>query len=682
MIRPAIQYCIIALLLASAALAVTPGIPAATAAENPDEESDLRALSIEELMMIEVETVYSTSKYEQKVTEAPSAVTIVTAADIRRYGYRTLADILKSVRGFSVAYDRTYTYLGVRGFNRPGDYNTRVLLLIDGHRMNDNVYDSAPIGTEFTLDVDLIDRIEISRGPGSSLYGSNAFFAVVNIMTRRGRDLNGAEISGEAASFRTFKGRVSLGGEWEEGRDALLSGTAFSSRGDILYFPEYDPENPFFDTRAADNGVAEYRDYDRFHSLFMKSSSQGLTVQGAFSSRTKGIPTASYGTDFNDPGNKVKDQRAYLDLNYHHPLTSRTSLSARIYYDLAEYNGDYLYDGVVNKDWSRGEWAGGEAQLSTSLTDMHRVIVGAEYVGNLRQDQRNADEEPFFPYLDDHRRSRRWAAYIQDDVHLGSSLRLNAGIRYDHDTAAAGIVNPRLALILNPAADRTIKLLYGSAFRSPTVYERYYQIPSSSPSVMGNPELKHEKIKTSELVYEEYFTGGVRAGIGGYYYRIKNLIDLAMNTAGVFVFTNLEESEARGLELEIEKKWANGSHARLSYALQRAINSGTGEVLDNSPREMAKLNVALPLLEDRAFAGIEEQYTSRRKTVSGASVDDFMITTMTISGRNASRTVELSLSCYNLFNERYSDPVSVDLAPLTSVEQDGRTLRFKVTYVF
>src|SRR4030042_5248923 len=172
---------------------------------------DLTQLGIEELMEIEVATVYGASKYEQKVTEAPSSVTVITAEEIRKYGYRTLADILRSVRGFYVTYDRNYNYLGSRGFSRPGDYNTRFLLLVDGHRINDNVYDGAYFGTEFIIDVDLIERVEIIRGPGSSLYGTNAFFGVINIITKQGRDFKGTEISGEAGSFDTYKGRLSYG---------------------------------------------------------------------------------------------------------------------------------------------------------------------------------------------------------------------------------------------------------------------------------------------------------------------------------------------------------------------------------------------------------------------------------------------------------------------------------------
>src|SRR5262245_31833562 len=107
---------------------------------------DLAALSLEQLMDMNVHSVFGASKYEQRVTQAPSSISIVTAEDIRRFGYTNLADVLSGVRGLYVTNDRNYTYLGVRGFLRPGDYTTRVLVLIDGHRLNDNTYDSGVIG--------------------------------------------------------------------------------------------------------------------------------------------------------------------------------------------------------------------------------------------------------------------------------------------------------------------------------------------------------------------------------------------------------------------------------------------------------------------------------------------------------------------------------------------------------
>src|SRR6185503_5587693 len=125
---------------------------------SPDDLKSLMNMSLDQLLDVRVDKVYGASKYEQKISQAPSSVTIVTSDEIKKQGYRTLTEILRSVRGLFITDDRAYSYLGIRGFGRPSDYNSRILVLVDGHRMNDNIYDSVLIGTEGVIDVDLIDR--------------------------------------------------------------------------------------------------------------------------------------------------------------------------------------------------------------------------------------------------------------------------------------------------------------------------------------------------------------------------------------------------------------------------------------------------------------------------------------------------------------------------------------------
>lgn len=137
-------------------------------------ERDLTDMSLLDLLNIEI---FSASKFLQKASEAPASIDIITADEIARYGYRNINDVLRSVPGFYVTNDRNYSYIGARGFARPGDYNSRLLLLVDGKRLNDNVYDSVLAGEESPVDIDLISRIEVIRGPSSSLYGTSARFA-------------------------------------------------------------------------------------------------------------------------------------------------------------------------------------------------------------------------------------------------------------------------------------------------------------------------------------------------------------------------------------------------------------------------------------------------------------------------------------------------------------------------
>jgi len=646
------------------------------------ESRDLRSLELEELMTIEVQTVSSTSHYQQKVTEAPSSVTIVTSEDIRRYGYRTLADLLRSVRGFYTAFDRNYTSLGVRGFGRPGDYNSRILLLVDGHHLNDTIYDSAMLGTEFILDIDLIDRVEISRGPGSSLYGNNAFFAVVNVVTRKAKDFGGMELSGEAGSFDTVKGRVSFGERGRDGLETVLSASGYYSKGDQHYFRQYDQRLPFADVRAWNNGIAEDVDHDRSQTGYARLAVREFIFTGAFANRTKDIPTASSGADFNDPGNRTTDRRSYLDARYSFGLGNKTDLSVRVYYDYYRSTGDYLYAGTVDRDESYGTWQGAEARLSTTAFRDHHLIFGTEYRGIQHQDQWNAHQNRYQLYLDNRRRSRVWAAYLQDEVRISPVVLVNAGLRYDHASTFGGTTNPRLALITSPFDQTAIKLLYGSAYRAPNVYELYYQSPISVPPQLANPSLVPEKIKTYELVYERYFGHNVRASLSGYYYTISNLIVQTTDSTGNSTFQNLSEANGKGLELELYKQWRSGISASGGYTQQRAYDARTDTVLANSPEQLLKFAVSTPFWNERAIVSIEEQYTGKRRTLAGSTVQDYSLTNLTVLVRNTSRNVEASFGIYNLFNTAYRDPVSAELFPLYSVQQDGRTVRVKLTYAF
>src|ERR1700676_4744316 len=139
---PAVQRSLISVILSFLPLLnATPVL-----AQNKDDTPNLLDMSLEDLMSIEIDSVYSASGFTQKVTEAPASVTIITSEEIQKYGYRTLADILRNVPGFYVTYDRNYSYLGVRGYGPPGQYSSSITLLINGHRLNDNLYDGALIG--------------------------------------------------------------------------------------------------------------------------------------------------------------------------------------------------------------------------------------------------------------------------------------------------------------------------------------------------------------------------------------------------------------------------------------------------------------------------------------------------------------------------------------------------------
>jgi iron complex outermembrane receptor protein len=636
---------------------------------------ELTELSLEQLLDV---PIVSASKFAQKVSEAPSAVTVITRDDIRQYGWRTVSEVLRSVRGFFVHYDRAYEYVGVRGFARPQDYNSRLLLLIDGYRTNDPLYDMAYVGTDAVLDLDLVDRIEIVRGPGSSVYGGNALFGVINIVTRGAAQIDGVELGARYSSFNTREGRATLGKRFDNGAELVASVSGMDSAGPDLFFPEFDaPETNFGRTTGTD--------YARNGRFFARLSQEGLSVTAAASRREKGNPSGAFGGLFNDPTSGTMDSQAFVDVGYYRDLSAETQLSGRVFWADYAYHGPTLFPGdedvppILNHDNGRGTWWGAEAKVVTDLSPRNKLVAGIEYQRNYRQNQSNYDDDPYFLYFDDRRRSERAGIFAQDEFQWTDALKLSLGARYDKVTAQQGQVSPRLGLIYRSSEQTVWKLLYGSAFRAPNVYESFYIFPELQKA---NPALQPERIKTYEAGIEHYLAKQTRLLATVYVYRIENLIEQVEAEDELLQFQNVGAVTARGLELEAEHQWNNGARLRASLELQRTRDV-QGAQLTNSPRAMAKMNFSTPLPWGSLRLGAEGQWLSSRKTDVG-TVPAYGVANLTLLRPLAKDGWEVSASVFNLFDRRYADPVAPDVAVQSRdrMEQDGRTFRIKVVHRF
>jgi outer membrane receptor for ferrienterochelin and colicins len=650
------------------------------------DDTDLAALSLEQLMDMNVHSVYGASKYEQRVTQAPSSISIVTAEDIRRFGYTSLADVLSGVRGLYVTNDRNYTYLGVRGFLRPGDYTTRVLVLIDGHRLNDNVYDSGSIGRESMVDVELIDRVEVIRGPSSSLYGSSAFLGVINVITKLGRGVDGAELAVNTASYDTLQARATYGKTFDSGLDWLVSATHYSSGGMNFYYPEFDQrssDNP----RAANNGLAAGVDDEEAAKFFTSLRYGGFSASLYLSDRHKKVPTASFETIFNDPNARTDDARGYIELSYKRALSERTHLSVRASYDRYTYEGDFptdyalLEEGdyqAVLRDEMVGEWLSSELQLTLQPIDRVTLAVGSEYRANLREYQSSYDDiDPRVYYLELEDTSSLVGVFAQAEARLRNDFSVTAGLRYDrYGDTFGGTTNPRLAAIYNPSPNSAIKALYGEAFRAPNPYERDYY-----PEQANRRALRPETIKTYELVYERYFNSTYRLSLSGYAYDIDGLITQASTADAEPYYDNLDDVRARGAEVEVEGSYRNGTILRGSWAIQRAEDVATGLELTSSPRHLGKLIASTPVLDSKLFANLQLQYYSGSLTLARTRSPSFWLTNFTLNTHDRWSKIELTAGVYNAFDQ--DNPVlGAEEHAQRLLPQEGRTYGAEVVVRF
>jgi len=635
---------------------------------------DLSEASLEELTNIQV---YSASKHMQSTSEAPASVTVVTADEIQKYGYRNLADILRSVPGFYVTYDRDYTFVGVRGFGRLGDWNSRILVLVDGHRINNNVLGQAMLGNEFLVDVDMIERVEIVRGPSSSLYGANAFFAVINVITRTVKDVKDWELSFQTGSFGTNEGRAAYGHQFHS-LGVLLSGTFYNSQGQTLFFPQ-------FNTPANNNGITSDTDYESYKHILATLTFHGFTLQGLFATRDKGVPTAYFGGVFNDPGDFNIDSHQYVSLEYQHPV-GKWQFDAETSYDQARLQGPVpeaptvAGEPVVLNTFSfRGNWWTGEAKVSRDLFERNHLTLGTEIRDNLRQDQGDLVNPPnvFSPEPNS---SLITAVYAQDEFGITSRITLNAGVRYDHYSTFGGTLNPRAAVIYRPAEKTALKLLYGNAFSAPDVYETS---PNFGVFYDDNLKLRPEHIQSLEARVEQGLGQYFQLSSGVYRNRISDLISLVEVPADQdFQYQNSGSAQALGMDVELTGRASNGLQGKASFDYVHAHDDGAGHpTLDNSPGPMAKLNLIVPLIGQRLSAGVEGQFLGRRLTLLQDSLSSYQVFNLTLLGHTVGKHLDIAASLFNVLDKKYFDPGRPE-DPEDAIQQDGRSFRIKITARF
>jgi outer membrane receptor for ferrienterochelin and colicins len=641
-------------------------------------------LSLEDLMQIDAGQVFGASERLQPAIEAPASVSFITSQEIARYGYRTLADILRSVRGMYVTNDRNFSFVGTRGFGKPGDYNSRILLLINGHRVNDNVFGQAEIGAEFGLDPAMFERVEIIRGPASSLYGDSAFFAVVNVITRSGASLGGPTLTVETGTLGTQLVRSSTGHLFSNGLDIALSGTYEHSDGvDRLFFPA-------FDSPDTGNGIAEGLDAEGVKQFYGRLNFKGLTITGMYGNRRRDVPTASAATLFNQQTwrEQTTDRHGLFDADYGRTFGD-TRLTFRASYDRFSYSGRYPF--AVEPDDTPtfvGETGGLGARWSAStgvtrvFLKRHTVRAGFEFIDNLHQNQIATFINDPVPFFDIQHSSTQQALYLQDEIKLGRWFIVNAGLRYDR-YEQFDRVTPRAALIVLPSSAQSFKYLYGGAFRAPNEYEL-------NTTYFGDRvnALRPESIDTHEFVWERYVNDRLRTSVSGYWYKADRLITQALDDSAFLgvSFVNQGQVRAKGLELEAQLRLRGESRALFSYALQQAVDQQTDEELPNSPRHVAKARISLPGPMPRSFVSVEGQFSSSRATRPRAS-DGVPWVGKVSAAATANVTLiqplgpslELFGGVRNLFDSKYADPVS-DQHVQESIEQNGRTARIGLTW--
>ena len=618
------------------------------------------------------ELVFGAARYAQHLSEAPASVTIVTRAEIRRYGWRTLGEALAATAGVYSIDDRNYSYLQVRGLGGIGDFNTRVLFLVDGARINDEAQDAAGLGTEVLLDLDAIERIEVIRGPASSLFGTSAFYGVINLITRRGSDAKGAAARVEGGSFGTRSGTVAYGVHTAGGTDALLLASGYRSDGQDYFYPA-------FDAPATNNGRAIGIDDDKARRLFGRWQRGDFTATGAYVDRTKQVPTASYATDFNDGREQTRDWVGVASLGYEHAFEDLSRVFTTVAYNRSGYQGVYPYGGLLTRDYIYSESVSLTGQYFRFFGDGHRLWIGGETRRRMQGDLGAYEVGGAGTLARARTDSWVYAAFAQGEFHLAPRAQLTAGVRYDHFASFGGTVNPRAALVYSLGPRSALKAIYGRAFRAPNTYEQFY---SDGGITQKTPvSLDPERIGTAELALEHRLSPRVRGRASVYRVDVTDLIALVTDPVdSLLVFQNRSKTSSTGVEAEVAATLPRGIELRAAWAIQHPKDEDLNVTPAGAPKVLGRLGVTLPFLSELARAAVEVRYAGPRPIRGGGEAPAVTIANLTLFLHPLGPAgPELMGTVYDLFDTQWEEPAGEEHAQ-TTLPQDGRSFRFGLRY--
>ncbi len=658
----------------------------------------------------EADYVSIATKSKLKVSEAPSIVTVITEEEIRNSGLRLLTEVFAMVPGFDVIKSPGLGQVsyGVRGV--VGSVN-KVKVLVDGHSLNEPFTGSA---REFFDDLPLknVKRIEIIRGPGSALYGENAFLGVVNIITKTADDIDGLEVSTGFGSYDTQEYNILYGDKFF-GIDIDGFANYYNTNGlseeiktDAL------TNQPFFNRFSLAPGDTD--DSRNRLDTYIKASYGGFGFKGRYTNKDR--------EQFIGPDDILVDDvdqflnYAMGELSYAFEIGEKTAVASKIYYDQydMEFDLQTLPDGfVIPADLDNdgdieifpdghlfdvfvtNRRLGSDIQFDYALSENNDLTVGFNYIWEKQdnvQTYSNTDAATG-AYLGTVRNvsdtanwlseatRQIWAIYFQDIWNITDDLGLTIGVRHDHYSDFEGTTNPRLGVVWNFIDKATLKALYGQAFRAPTFAELYL---TNNSVELGSPDLQPETIRTYEVGLGYKFSKITNINVNYFFNVIRDQISYEPLEEGsnISIVGNFGGSNIQGVELEANADlgflW-NGAQAFANYTYQDAESKG--DPITGQPRHKGNVGVNAGIgkyLNANIHAFISDERI-RHEVDTRDDSPGYALLNLTLTAKEFFKTMTIKASMFNLLDKDYNDPAA--FIP-TDLPRPGRTFFVEVGYDF
>ena len=667
----------------------------------------------------------------QPISKAPAVASVITSKDIANMGATDLDSVLETIPGLHVStraqgYAPNYVFRGIYTGSNP-----QVLMLINGIPLY-SLYLGDRNQVWGGIPVESISRIEVIRGPGSAVYGADAFAGVINVVTKEASESTGLNVGARYGSFNTKDWWLSYG----KTSDKLeLSAHIEIHDTDGHREKIYHDAQSFLDILSSTNtslapgsvnlnrNNLDARFKIRLDKFLFNAGIQTRDDYGVGAGLAQAL----------DSEGQVSSNRYNADLTYENTnLTENLGIKATISYlqtsqevdsDLILYppgsRGPFFVPGLFpptpafppfpygvigNPEVYERHYRSNVAGTYRGL-DNHEILVGTGYYYG---DVYKTEEEknfginpstglPILPgsglvdvsdtplvFLPEDNRENGYI-FVQDVWHFAHDWELTAGVRYDHYSDFGDTVNPRLALVWSTAHNLTTKLLYGEAFRAPSFAETRVQ---SNPTVLGNANLKPETLKSYELAFNYRPTFNINIDLNVFYYEWEDIIQFVPDPGGLTrTAQNVGEQNAEGLEIELS--WNINDYLSLltNYAWQNAEDQTTDTDAANAPEQQFYIRGMATLPHDFDFSVQLNRVMDRNRAFDDArsDIDDYTVVDVTMRKRFLGDQLELALLAKNIFDENAREP-TLSATPVPLIPDDlplaGRTLLAEMRYKF
>ena len=643
---------------------------------------------------------------------APSVASVITIDDIQRSGARTLAEVLESVPGIhisdSVLFDDDL--ISIRGVHTSN--NPQVLVLIDGVEVRHLFTAARPAG--FRLPLGNVHRIEIIRGPGSAIYGADAFSGVINVITKSGQQINGTEFGARFGSFDSQDVWLQAGYSVED-IDLAFSHEYTRSDGDV---------NRMIESDGFGRSGAFRSEYEIYNTQ-VKASLGNWHVR-LHNWRLNNGGNGPGGAQVLDDSGSVEADYYQFDLGYKSIVSDGWLLDARAGYNQSQTDidnvlfpegialqiaadgnplgmGGTVFDnGLIGNPSANAVIIDADIALTYDLMSNHvfRFATGYTHEDFDTSETKNfgpgvldTAENPFqvvpddvvdvsntdFVFIEDVTREVYYFS-LQDEWKLADDWELTAGVRYDEYSDVGSTVNPRLALVWAAEYNLTAKFLYGRAFRAPSFTELYSQ---NNPAQLGNPDLEPETIDTYEAALDYQINRDMNLLVNVFYYEINDLIDLVSDPAAGLRAQNAIDQKGQGLELSFTWQVSESVDFETNLSLQDIEDKNTGESVAGVAGSQLYTAVKWNPFDDLRLATEINWVGGRDREPNDLrdSVKDYALVNLTLRKSLPDLNLDMGLWVKNVFDEKAKEPSQ--MGPVfveTDYPIEGRSIFLDIRY--